>query len=105
MFNFFSNNVIYVDGEQLEYVRHPPNEREEEKPVYIFNVPSHTVGTHNLIIFLDGRLAILDKDYEDYNSYQIKFKRPIYRSQEVVALLIKGNTQLEWGYFGIKEQE
>lgn len=105
MFNFFSNNVIYVDGEQVEYLRHPPNERDEEKPVYILSAPNHTIGTHNLIVFLNGQLQIKDKDYEDYNSSQIKFTKPIYRGHDVVILLIKGNTQLEWGYFKRKDEE
>lgn len=100
MFNFFSNNVIYVDGENTEKVVYPKAKDEEERPPkQFFYVPSHTIDTQNLLIFLDGNIQIKDRDYEDANSDYIKFKKNIYFNQDVVAILIKGSTQLEWGYF------
>lgn len=99
MFNFFSNNVIYVDGENTEVVRYPKDTSVEQKPRTIFYVPNHNRGTDNLLIFVDGNLEIIDRDYEDLNSSQIQFKRNIYPRQDVVAILIKGASQLEWGYF------
>lgn len=98
MFNFFSNNVIYVDGEEVEILKSLAGERKNEFQ-QIFDVPSHTVGTNNLSIFLNGVLQIKDKHYEDYNSNQIKFKNKIGNGYDFVAILRKGNTQFEWGYF------
>ena len=97
MFNFFSNNLVYVDGEQLELARSLSGER--LNPQNIFNVPKHTVNTNNLLIFLNGNLQIKDKDYEDYNSSQVKFKYKIATSSDFLAILVKGNSILEWGYF------
>lgn len=97
MFNFFSNNLIYVDSEQLEITKSLSNERANLQKT--FSVPNHTVGTSNLLIFLNGKLQIRDEDYEDYNSYSIQFKNYIDTKSNFVAILIKANSILEWGYF------
>lgn len=97
MFNFFSNNLIYVDSEQLEITKSLENQRPNLQK--IFYVPQHTVGTDNLLIFLNGELKIKNKDYEDYNSNSIQFKNYIDTKSNFVSILIKGNSILEWGYF------
>lgn len=97
MFNFFSNNLIYVDSEQLEITKSLSNERPNLQK--IFTVPNHTVGTANLLIFLNGELQIKDKDYEDYNSHSIQFKNNVGTKSDFIAILIKANSILEWGYF------
>lgn len=97
MFNFFSNNLIYVDSEQLEITKSLSNERPSLQKT--FSVPNHTVGTNNLLIFLNGELQIRDKHYGDYNSHSIQFKNNVDTKSDFVAILIKANSILEWGYF------
>ena len=96
-FNFFSNNVVYVDGENIERVTSLKNTRGGGQT--IFDVPSHNMDTDNLIIFCDRVLQIRDVDYIDYNSNQIQFNRVISKEIDVDAILIRGNRELEWGYF------
>lgn len=99
MFNFFSNNLVYVDTEQLEIEKSLAGSRTNQQK--IFQVPQHTVGTNNLLIFLNGNLKIKDIDYEDYNSNEINFKDYISINDDFIAILVKGNGDgsLEWGYF------
>lgn len=99
MFNFFSNNLVYVDTEQIEITKSLSGERNSNQK--IFQVPSHTVGTNNLLIFLNGILQIKDLHYEDYNSNEVNFKNYISNDIDFIAILIKGNSSgsLEWGYF------
>lgn len=92
--NFFSNNVIYVDGENIERVDYVV-----DLPQSIFNAPNHTVGTENLLVYLNNGLCIRDNQYEDYNSSQIRFKEILAEGSNVSIILIKGNSDFEWGYF------
>ncbi len=62
-FNFFSNNVIYVDGENIEKTVSLSGTRNGLQKV--FNVPAHNIDTENLLIFCDGLLKIRDKHYKD----------------------------------------
>lgn len=101
MFNFFSNNLVYVDTEQIEITKSLSGERNSSQK--IFQVPAHTVDTNNLLIFLNGILQIKDFHYEDYNSNEVNFKNYISDDVDFVAILIKGDGNgsgsLEWGYF------
>lgn len=103
-YNFFSNNLIYVDSEICEITKSLANTRLTVQRV--FEVPAHTVGTPNLLVFVNGGLQTKDIDYYDSNSSQISFTRDIPIDEDVVCILIKGKNSdssesqsLEWGSF------
>lgn len=96
-FNFFSNNVVYVDGESVERITSLKNTRNGLQK--IFQVPPHNIDTDNLIIFKNGELQIRNVDYIDLNSNEIEFKIAVETSIDIDSILIKGNKEFEWGYF------
>ena len=96
-FNFFSNNVVYVDGENVEKSTSLAGTRSGLQK--IFEVPAHNIDTENLLIFCNGKLQIKDKHYIDINSNQIEFVKAIKNDIDFVSILIKGNKEWEWGYF------
>lgn len=101
-YSFYSNNLIYVDGENCEIIKSLKNTRPKNET--IFTAPNHTVGTPNLLVFLDGKLQIADVDYHDCNSYEIEFTNPVGITHDVVMVLIRSKQQtvsdgLEWGSF------
>lgn len=104
-YSFFSNNLIYVDGENCEIVKSLKNTRPSD--TRFFTAPSHTVGTSNLLVFVDGILQIMGVDYHDCNSDEVEFYNPVRVAHDVVIVLIKSkqgdiinnNTGIEWGSF------
>lgn len=86
-YSFFSNNLIYVDGENCEIAKSLKNTRPDVTQT--FTAPSHTVGTPNLLVFLDGRLQIKDVDYNDSNSTEIEFTNNVAVNQDVVIILVR----------------
>ena len=86
---FFSNTLIYVDIIEDELIESLANTR--LSPTRVFSVPEHNVGTNNLWIFVDGEKKILDKHYEDINSFQIRFFNDISINQDFQALLRKNS--------------
>lgn len=91
-YNFFSNNVVFVDGEQCEITKSLANTRYDVQRV--FETPSHTVDTPNLFVFLDGNLQTKDIDYNDSNSTQITFTKDIPINKTVICMMIKINKSI-----------
>lgn len=104
-YNFFSNNLIYVDGELCEITQSLANTRPTVQR--IFEVPNHTVGIPNLLVFVNGSLKAKGKDYDDSNSHQVTFKNDISVGHDVICILIKGKNNdndssdknIEWESF------
>ena len=96
---FFSNTLIYLDNAENEVMSSLANTRPNNTRV--FNVPEHNVNTNNLFIFLDGRIKIRGEDYEDINSFQIRFLYDVSTSQVFHSVLTKngidgdGNTVVD----------
>lgn len=84
---FFSNNLITLDHKENEITFSLPDTRDDY--IQQFKVPKHTVGTNNLLVFLDGRLVISDVHYEDINSHYISFYEPVPTDIEIYTILIK----------------
>lgn len=102
-YNFFSNNLIYVDGELCEITKSLANTRPTVQRV--FDVPNHTVGTPNLLVFVNGSLKTEGSDYSS-NSHQVIFKNDIPIGYDVICVLIKGKNDngstdksVEWESF------
>ncbi|MCG8540829.1 MAG: hypothetical protein MJA82_12955 [Clostridia bacterium] len=98
---FFSNNLVILGGKESEIVSSLRGSRVVWQQ--IFTVPKHTVGTKNLLIFLDGKIMIQGRDYEDINSYEVQLTYPIDPGKDFHAILVKtgkdGNGALEWESF------
>lgn len=100
---FFSNNLIVVGGKESEIVSSLKGERTDWQQ--IFRVPEHTVGTKNLLIFVEGKILIPDRDYKDINSYEIELTYALEPNKDFHAILIKtgedgdGGGALEWEDF------
>ena len=86
-YNFFSNNLVYLDGQICEIMKHLKYSHVDKQRIY--QAPEHTHLTPNLLVFLNGVLQIEGVDYEDYNSNQINFLRDTYSYQDIVILLIR----------------
>ena len=87
---FFSNTLIYVDLTENEVMSSLANTRLNVQDV--FQVPEHTVDTNNLMIFVDGHIKIRDVDYEDINSFEVRFFSPLAITQEFHSILTKNRT-------------
>ena len=107
---FFSNSVIMLDHKDSEYSLSLKNTRTNAQKN--FSVPMHSVGTPNLMIFLDGKLCVPNRDYTDINSTTVRFSRDIQIREDFHAVLIRtskdivyvgdGDTQpsaINWEYF------
>lgn len=84
---FFSNTNNFLDHGENEAIISPSGTRLDWQA--IFTVPSHNVGTDNLMVFLDGKLCIRGRDYTDINSGQISFSTLISPSRDFHAILVK----------------
>lgn len=96
--NFFSNNLIVLGGKESEIVSSLEGERVITQQTFL--VPKHQVGTKNLIIFVNGKIMIPNRDYKDINSNEIDLTYAIDPNIDFYAILIKtgkdGNGTLEW---------
>lgn len=92
-YNFFSNNLVYVDGETCEIIKSLKNTRYSNET--FFKTPKHTVDTSNLMVFADGQLQIKDVDYRDANSYEIEFTRTITPIHDIVIVFVRGKDKEE----------
>lgn len=100
--NFFSNSLIFSDPRESEKTVSLGVDR--TVPQQVFNVPEHSVGTVNLLVFLDKQLQIPDVDYEDINSYEIRFFQPIDTGLDVYCVLMatqdeKEEEEIKWEEF------
>ena len=84
---FFSNTVMMLDHKDNETTLSLKNTRLAQQR--IFSVPEHSVGTSNLMIFLDGKLCVPIRDYIDMNSYQVQFTRQINIGEDFHSVLVK----------------
>lgn len=84
---FFSNSIIKLDHTENEIMSSLRGTR--TSPQATFTVPEHTVGTNNLMIFIDGRIIIRDRDYTDINSNNIQLTNPIDTNVDFHAILVK----------------
>ena len=83
---FFSNSLIVIGGRECEIITSPSGSRLDDED--IFTVPIHTVGTNNLLIFVDGKVLIPNIHYKDINSYQIQLTKPIGTNVDFHSILI-----------------
>lgn len=84
---FFSNNLVLVDTKINESVKSLAGSRQSAQRV--FSVPTHTIGTDNLMVYIDGLLKLRDVHYIDRNSNEIEFLYDIQAEQDFYALLIR----------------
>lgn len=84
--NFFSNSLIVLSGKECQTTSSLSGERSTVETK--FDVPTHTVRSKNLLIFLDGRLQVIDRDYEDINSFEVRFTKDIPTTVDFQSILI-----------------
>ena len=98
---FFSNSLIVLGGKESEMVSSLSGDRSTTRQK--FRVPKHTQSTKNLLIFLDGKIQIPNRDYNDVSSEEVEFTFPVTTDRDFHALLINtgkdGNGALEWQSF------
>ena len=83
--NFFANTNIHLRDIDFPTSWYPAPQDELRK---IFDVPSHNIGTPNLLVFLDGVLQKLGEDYKDINSTQIEFMKEVKYNNEIYVILL-----------------
>lgn len=96
---FFSNTLINLDHTECAIEYSLANTR--TSPQRIFTVPEHSVNTSNLLIFIDGKMAIKGRDYEDINSYQVELTSDLPINVDFYSILIFTGTN----YIGTGEGE
>ena len=84
--NFFSNSLIVLAGKECETTSSLSNTRVKKEKR--FKVPLHTIDTNNLMIFLDGKLQVKDRDYTDATSTEIEFTNEINVAVDFQSILI-----------------
>ena len=83
---FFSNSLIVIGGKECEITTSLAGTRLQ--PQSIFEVPEHTIGTKNLLIYVDGKLLMPYRDYTDVNSHQVELTTSIDIDSDFYAILI-----------------
>lgn len=84
--NFFSNSLIVLSGKECQTTSSLRNTR--DAPIDIFSVPEHSIGTNNLLVFVDGILKEPIRDYIDVSSYEVQFNEDIPIGSDFKSILI-----------------
>lgn len=91
---FFTNDRIVIGSNTNERYIYPANSRPETQKV--FKTPEHTIGSKNLLVYVNGELVIPERDYKDINSSQISFTDPIPPNKDVDIVLVLTGDDLDY---------